>query len=557
MSSFSEPALIAAGFLRWRCTGAVNYCCPDCGSPVITSGGSFQLGMADLNQAKLDELIALPRIGRVLAQRIVDRRPFHSIEELLVVSGITKTILEQIRPLVTVGSEIKLGEAECPTCMRLVLPLVKCALCKELLSSVQNDAERDCLSIKAYRRGNCAAAFAPDEPLWAFKLSANGSIEVAAESELRRRFNSGELYASLLVRSANQDNYAKADGCPEFQDVAKPRPAPEPIDPLWEFKTSVGSVAQTAKQSELVQRFLDGRLNSETLVRKNGRGLFVLAGRHSLFASIAKPQAASPLVAPASPPPTARILVPATTPLAEAPLVPLTSPSPPLPPATPPKPSGNKWFLFFLILLFWPGAIYYAVTRDFSKSPSPSSPIISPAGSTRLYGWNPAAISWAAFLLVSLVGFVRARISFLGSPTDNMAFTFIGAAVITFFIYSLAGGIRRRNHPFMRTALIGGFLWLSIGAPLSGMIVDPNNGSHVLVNLGCFKWLANMKQDDREVYLGFSLLLMPIVSGFVGTLAMKIGAIFTNLGKLILLLVFVFLFALWLRLPDFMMSTQN
>jgi hypothetical protein len=38
-----------------------------------------------------------------------------------------------------------------------VAPKVNCRRCKESLSSAQTDAERDCLSIEAYRKGSCAA----------------------------------------------------------------------------------------------------------------------------------------------------------------------------------------------------------------------------------------------------------------------------------------------------------------------------------------------------------------------------------------------------------------
>ena len=287
MSQFPESALIEAGFLRRRCSEAVNLECPVCGTV------ANDLSLADCT-----------------------------------------------------------GGMTCGTCgQSSAAPRSKCARCKEMLSSTPMGRERECLSLQAYRSRGDPAAFAPEEPLWAFKRETSGAVEVAAESDLKRRFASGELDSSVLVRGVDQPDFIKADACPEFREVARPRPAPEPVNPLWEDKALVGSVGQTARQSELVQWFLDGRLDAETLVRKNGRGIFVLAGRHPLFTSIARPRAVPQPPAPAAAPP-----------IAPAPL-----PAPPLVTAAPAKPKGNRWILILLIFLFWPAAIWYGLAREFSS----------------------------------------------------------------------------------------------------------------------------------------------------------------------------------------------
>ncbi|HEY0119710.1 MAG TPA: ComEA family DNA-binding protein [Cellulomonas sp.] len=58
--------------------------------------------LVDLNTASLAQLVELPGVGPVLAQRIVDRRPFRSVDELDEVSGVGPTLLERLRPLVRV-----------------------------------------------------------------------------------------------------------------------------------------------------------------------------------------------------------------------------------------------------------------------------------------------------------------------------------------------------------------------------------------------------------------------------------------------------------------------
>jgi beta-lactamase superfamily II metal-dependent hydrolase len=58
-------------------------------------------GRLNVNTASQAELEALPGIGPVLARRIVEGRPYRSVEELERVEGIGKKRLGKIRPLVT------------------------------------------------------------------------------------------------------------------------------------------------------------------------------------------------------------------------------------------------------------------------------------------------------------------------------------------------------------------------------------------------------------------------------------------------------------------------
>jgi len=73
---------------------------PDAGSP----GGA---GPLDLNSATLAQLDALPGVGPVLAQHILDWRTEHgrfdSVDQLNAVSGIGDSKFADLKPLVTVG----------------------------------------------------------------------------------------------------------------------------------------------------------------------------------------------------------------------------------------------------------------------------------------------------------------------------------------------------------------------------------------------------------------------------------------------------------------------
>ncbi|GHE13551.1 ComEA family DNA-binding protein [Klenkia taihuensis] len=75
-------------------------------APGAAAGGPAPGGLVDLNTAALADLDALPGIGPVLAQRILDHRaqhgPFGSVQELDDVSGIGPSLFAEVSPLVTV-----------------------------------------------------------------------------------------------------------------------------------------------------------------------------------------------------------------------------------------------------------------------------------------------------------------------------------------------------------------------------------------------------------------------------------------------------------------------
>jgi competence protein ComEA len=68
--------------------------------------GPVAPGPLNLNTATKHQLVALPGIGEVMAERILrhreDHGPFRDIEELRSIKGISKRSLEKLKPLVTV-----------------------------------------------------------------------------------------------------------------------------------------------------------------------------------------------------------------------------------------------------------------------------------------------------------------------------------------------------------------------------------------------------------------------------------------------------------------------
>lgn len=73
---------------------------------IVTEKLLLQGGKIDLNDASKQELMALPGIGPKRAQMILKLRdslgPFERLDQLLEIKGISKGVLDQIRPYVVV-----------------------------------------------------------------------------------------------------------------------------------------------------------------------------------------------------------------------------------------------------------------------------------------------------------------------------------------------------------------------------------------------------------------------------------------------------------------------
>jgi competence protein ComEA len=80
---------------------------------VLASGASAapEIRPVNINTADVEELMTLPRVGPVIAQRIVDYRkengPFTRPAELMNVKGIGEKTFESLKDRITVGEERK------------------------------------------------------------------------------------------------------------------------------------------------------------------------------------------------------------------------------------------------------------------------------------------------------------------------------------------------------------------------------------------------------------------------------------------------------------------
>lgn len=86
---------------------SVDEATADSDSSASAAAGTLD-GLVDINTATAQELEELPGIGEVLAVRIVEYRtaigPFSRVEDLARVEGISTRMMEDLRPLVTVGN---------------------------------------------------------------------------------------------------------------------------------------------------------------------------------------------------------------------------------------------------------------------------------------------------------------------------------------------------------------------------------------------------------------------------------------------------------------------
>ena len=75
----------------------------DAGEAIFVPGVTTETGeeRISINSASMAELDTLPRVGPATAQRIIEGRPYNTLEDLLKVKGIGPKTLEQLRPRIT------------------------------------------------------------------------------------------------------------------------------------------------------------------------------------------------------------------------------------------------------------------------------------------------------------------------------------------------------------------------------------------------------------------------------------------------------------------------
>jgi len=80
----------------------------------LAAGAMAAEGKVNINEASVEQLALLPRVGPAVAQRIVDFREenggFKAVEDLMLVRGIGEKTFEKMAPYVAISGKTTLSE---------------------------------------------------------------------------------------------------------------------------------------------------------------------------------------------------------------------------------------------------------------------------------------------------------------------------------------------------------------------------------------------------------------------------------------------------------------
>lgn len=97
--------LILSIFTIGACTIFLSSCNSEAdatdGNPPPDSAQLDPIEKINLNSATAEELETLPGVGDVMAQRIIEGRPFEKVEDILRIDGLGEGTLEKVKDLVT------------------------------------------------------------------------------------------------------------------------------------------------------------------------------------------------------------------------------------------------------------------------------------------------------------------------------------------------------------------------------------------------------------------------------------------------------------------------
>jgi competence protein ComEA len=113
LSASADREVVAKSLnLASKLADGVKIYVPKVGEVAVQSAGSSDIaqgtvlgaatGLINVNSATLDQLDSLPGIGPVTAQKIINARPFSSVDDVLAKKAVTNSVFQKIKDKVTV-----------------------------------------------------------------------------------------------------------------------------------------------------------------------------------------------------------------------------------------------------------------------------------------------------------------------------------------------------------------------------------------------------------------------------------------------------------------------